>query len=77
MSNPRTAEQDWKWLELKPKHWRPRVTIEKNRVMVTFYTYSGYQNETIYRHTDTYKPGSYRYESERKVIAQGGKGFAF
>jgi hypothetical protein len=77
MSNPKTAEQDWKWLEPKPKHWRPRVTIEKDRVTVTFYTYTGYQNETIYRHTDTYKPGSYRYESERKGIANGGKGFVF
>jgi hypothetical protein len=77
MGKPKTPEQDWKWLEAKPKHWRPRVTVEKDRVTVTFYTYSGYQNETICRHTDTYKPGSYRYESERKEIAQGGKGFVF
>lgn len=76
-SKPNTPEQDWKWLESKPRHWRPRVLIDKDRVTVTFYTYSGYQNETIYRHTDTYKPGSYRYESERKEIAQGGKGFVF
>ena len=77
MSKPKTTEQDWKWLEPKPKHWRPKVTIEKDRVTVTFYTYSGYQNETIYRHTDTYKPGSYRYESDRRVIGTGKAGFVF
>jgi hypothetical protein len=77
MSRPRTPEGDWKWLEPMPKHWRPRVAVEKERVTVTFYTYSGYRNEAIYRHTDTYHRGNYRYESQRTEIAQGGKGFVF
>ena len=74
---PRTPEQDWQWLEPKPKHWRPKVTIEKDKVTVTFFTFSGYQNEAIYRHTDTYKPGSYRYESQRTEIAKGKQGYMF
>jgi hypothetical protein len=33
--------------------------------------------QTIYRHTDTFQRGSYRFKTERKEIAQGPGGFMF
>jgi hypothetical protein len=68
---------EWKWLEPAPKKWSPQVTIEKDRVTVTFFTYCGLGRQMIYRHTDTFKRGGYRFKTERKEIAQGPGGFLF
>jgi hypothetical protein len=77
MDHPSGKPEQWKWLERDPKQWNPQVRVEKERVTVTFYTYSGHQKQTIYRHTDTFKRGSYRFQTERKEIAQGPGGFMF
>jgi hypothetical protein len=69
--------KDTKWiaLEPEPKEWQPQVQIGKDKVTVTFYTYSGHHRQTIYRHVDTYKPGTYYLQSERKEIAKGPWGY--
>jgi hypothetical protein len=67
----------WRWLEPKPSEWMPGVCEGSNVVTVMFYTFSGLGCQAIYRHTDTYKLGQYRFESDRKVIAKGPAGFIF
>ena len=44
---------------------------------MTFFTFSGLGQEAIYRHTDTYKPDTYRFQSEREEIATGPGGYVF
>ena len=77
MDKPTTPVDQWKWLEERPKSYVPEVKIEKDRVTVTFYTYSGLEKERIYRHVDTYRPGKYRPKVSEKMIAEGKGGFAF
>jgi hypothetical protein len=75
LDRPTTKAAEWTWLEDAPKDWRPRVAVDKDRVTVTFYTYSGLETQRLYRHTDTYKPGKLRPKVEEKVIAHDGPGF--
>jgi len=74
---PSGSPDDWRWLESKPSEWVPEVYEDGGIVTVTFYTFSGLDREVIYRHLDTYKPDRYRFESDRKVIAEGSRGFIF
>ena len=65
----------WKWQEPKPSEWKPVVCEGQDKVTVTFYSYSGLGQESIYRHRDTYKPGYYSFKSERTVVAEGSGGY--
>ena len=67
----------WKWQEPKPSEWKPVVCEGQDKVTVTFYSYSGLGQESIYRHRDTYKPGYYSFKSERTVVAEGSGGYVF
>jgi hypothetical protein len=64
-------------MERPPRRWSPQVHEENSTVVVTFVTFSGLGQETIYGHTDTYKPGAYRFETERKQISTGPGGYVF
>jgi len=64
----------WKWSEAEPKYWPPQVRMEKDRVKVTFYTYTNLEKQRIFRHTDIYQPGKYHPKSEDKPIAEGPPG---
>ena len=67
----------WKWNEPEPKEWKPQVTEEKNKVTVTFFTYSGLMPEGIRRYTDTFRKGSYRFKAVAHEIATGPGGYVF
>ncbi len=71
------TEVDWNWDGPRPKRWNPRVSQGSKAVKVKFFTHSGLGQEAIYRHTDTYQPGSYRFKSDRKQIAIGPGGYVF
>jgi len=73
----RRKPEQWQWLERRPKEWNPRVQVDEDRVTVTFYSCSGLGRDTIYRHTDTFKRGTYRFKTERKEIALGPGGYKF
>jgi len=75
LDRPTTKAAEWTWLGDAPKDWRPQVKVEKDRVTVTFYTYCGLEQQRLYRHTDTYRPGKLRAKVEEKVIAEGGPGY--
>ena len=60
LDRPSTPQSQWKWAESQPRNWATQVRVEADRVTVTFYTYCGRETETIYRFTDTYRPGQYR-----------------
>jgi hypothetical protein len=77
MRTPMSKPKDWQWLEPSPADWSPRVTLEPGRVVVTFYTFSGYEKERIYRHIDVYRRDKYRPRVEEKVISKGAAGYMF
>jgi hypothetical protein len=67
----------WKWRGAKPEEWQPQVGEEKNKVTVTFFTYSGLMPEGIRCHTDTFRKNSYCFKTRRKEIASGPGGYVF
>jgi len=77
MRVPQSRPGDWKWLEPRPTDWTPRVMLEPNQVVVTFYTFSGFDKEAIYRHVDIYRRGKYRARTEETKIAEGASGYRF
>jgi len=77
MRTPHGKSEDWKWLGPRPADWRPRVTLEAERAVVEFYTFSGYRKESVYRYVDTYRRGKFRARVEETKIAEGGPGFVF
>jgi len=74
---PTGPVSEWIWAERPPKGWSPRGVETHNTVVVTFFTFSGLGQEALYRHTDTYRPGSYRFEMEKTQIATGPGGYVF
>jgi hypothetical protein len=66
--------EDWRWLSPQPGDWRPAFQFVQGSPVVSFYTFSSLGCESIYRHTDTYAPGSYAPSSHVETIAEGGPG---
>jgi hypothetical protein len=77
MRTPMSKPEDWKWLEPRPTDWQPRVVLEPDRAVVTFYTYSGFEKEKLFRHIDVYRRGKYRPRVEEAVVAEGPAGYRF
>jgi hypothetical protein len=77
MMTPRGPRSEWKWLGKRPDDWRPRVEIAGERVTVTFYTYSGWERQRVFSHTDRFSVGNYDAESETSELAKGPGGFLF
>jgi hypothetical protein len=69
--------EKWTWSAAQPTDWMPQVRLEQQRVIVTFYTYSGSAPEGIYRHVDTYELGSYRFDTSVTTIATGPGGYLY
>lgn len=57
-----------------PDGW---ASLDHDRITVSFYTYSGYDRDSLYHHTDTYRPENYLFERDRQVVAQGKDGYIF
>ncbi|MDP2871474.1 MAG: hypothetical protein Q8P31_02930 [Bacillota bacterium] len=78
LSWPGRGREEWCWLAAPPDDWRPAYRVDGDgRPAVSFYTYSGLGRETIYRHDDTYVPGSYVFSPTVSSVAEGGPGFFF
>lgn len=77
MRTPLSNPSEWRWLESKPTDWCAEVMLEPDRAVVTFYTYSGFEKEAIYRHVDVYRRGKYRPRVEEAKIAEGQGGWMF
>lgn len=77
LERPTSQPGQWKWLDGRPAGYAPAVVVEKDRVTVTFYTYSAIGKEGVYRHVDIYRPGKYRAKTEEKKIAEGPNEVAF
>ncbi len=65
------TEEQWSWEGAKPENWEPASERDGDAVTVVFLTYSGLDQERIYRICDRFKPGSYVFETEKQVIAVG------
>lgn len=68
---------EWRWIESKPSEWEPKVTMRDNDATIVFYTYSGYGQDGIYRNTDIYAPGQYKFKCGNKQIAVGPSSYIF
>lgn len=67
---------DWKWkINRDNISWKPSVQFDGDNVKVTFYTYYGHLKKQIFKHTDTYAKGSYKFDSNCEIIAEGGEGY--
>jgi hypothetical protein len=67
---------DLEWKK-KPSNFTPKVTYVEESVVVTFYTFSGLGISGVYEHVDTYRKGTYVFESINEKIAEGGIGYIF
>lgn len=74
---PNSNRDDWTWHEEPPQDWRPQVRVEEDRVVVSFYTYCGLEQQRLIRHTDIYRPGKYRARVLERTIAEGPPVFVF
>lgn len=77
LDSPSGGPDEWTWAEPEPNEWKPQVVEDADTICVILLTFSGLGQETIFRHTDRFGRGSYRFETERKEIATGPGGFAF
>jgi hypothetical protein len=59
------------WLVPKPTNWKPRVAQENDRIIVTFFTWSGLGEETLSRYLDDCAAGSNKFKSNRVEMAIG------
>jgi hypothetical protein len=69
--------RQWRWGQDRPREWRPSVRMGDDEVVVVFYTFSGWKQQRIFRHTDRFTTGSYDFKSDCTEIAQGPGGFLF
>ncbi len=74
---PTAGRNGWNWLSTTPNQWHPSVRVGPQAVTVIFFTYSPLGQEGIYRHTDTYVPGSYVAKSQFAKIAEGRRYMVF
>jgi len=77
---PESKRAEWNWVAPEPKNWKPEVRLEKDKAIVTFYSYTGLiadlgsdgeEKERIIRHTETYRRGKYRPLVVEKKLAEG------
>jgi len=66
---------EWTWNESKPETWEPSFVETDDSLSVSFLTFSGLGTTAIYRHTNTFKSGSYAFNAERATVAEGPGGF--
>jgi hypothetical protein len=76
-SVPMTTDAErWTWIETAPELWLPAVT-RAEPVTVRFYSYSGLGEQRVVRHRDTFRTGSYGFDTDEAVIARGPVGCIF
>ena len=77
LNSPSGTPDQWKWLTPEPVEWQPHVHENDRAVTVTFFTFSGLGQQTIYRHSDTFQPGIYSFTTQAEEIAKGPRGYWF
>lgn len=75
LDEPSAPREQWTWAEPEPVEWKPKVAENGDSINVVFFTFSGLGQETIFRHTDTFRRGSYRLVTDRQEIATGAGGY--
>lgn len=76
-SGPSGPAIKWTWQQPQPKDWKPQVIQSSGSIKVVFYTVSGLGGERIVKHTDSFKPGSYSFETEAIDVASAPGGYVF
>lgn len=72
-----TPSAAWAWGEPRPAEWKPQMMMDGSTVKVQFFTYSPLGEEQIYRHTDRFRAGSYRFTTKTTTVATGQGGIVF
>ncbi len=66
---------DWKWIEPRPKIWKPHYRFVDGRAQIVFLSESGLGSNTISRHVDVFHKNSMEFWDKYEVLADGGRGF--
>jgi hypothetical protein len=83
---PESKPEEWKWIAPRPDDWKPEVRLEKEKAIVTFYSYTPLsveldngemEKERVIRHVETYRRGKYRPLIVEKKLAEGPNAVAF
>jgi hypothetical protein len=75
--SPDDEHSEWEWVGQPPKTWRPSCTFDFEGVTVRFLTWTELGERAITLHTDRFRRGSYKLESEASSIATSGAGFVW
>lgn len=65
----------WEWVEPRPGDWRATVMAHVDAREVVFHSFSGLEQDRIFRHRDRYRDGSYAPAMGSRVIATGPGGY--
>ena len=68
---------EWNWNAPRPDTWEPAYAEQDGVITITFHTFSGLEQEAIYRFSDTYQKGRYRFTTQQETVAEGPHGFIF
>lgn len=68
---------NWTWHGLAPHTWEPTFAETGKTTVVVMHVRNPVGQETIYRATDTYGPGSYDGTTETEVLCSGRGGIVF
>jgi len=69
--------EEWEWEGERPDVWEPQVDDREDEVWVTFITYSGVGQQTLFYHMDRYTKGRYMFEATVRPLAGGPGGYVF
>jgi hypothetical protein len=77
IDTPSDNPDEWKWNLPKPESWEPLFEQNAGVISISFLTFSGMGRETISRRTDSFRPGSYQFDTTNEVVAEGPGGYVF
>lgn len=77
MNTTLSPKTNWTWVQDEPEDWLPQVEFLRGQPRVTFYAYSALGGERIVKFVDTYRPGTYAFESVETKIASGSRRYVF
>jgi hypothetical protein len=69
--------ETWKWNEPIPEAWAPAFRDDGQSKSIEFFTFSGLGQESIFGFRDIYAKDGYRFETQKRTVAQGAYGYIF
>jgi len=74
-ATPSGTAHMWQWAIQQPDDFHPKIEQQDKVVKVNFYVYTALGKERIIRFEDTFKTGSYTFQTDSQLIATGPQGY--